>query len=634
MEDMKYTTTGLWKVSLGLLLLLVLAACSSSSGGSEEKPNFVWIISEDNSVHYMKLFDPNGISTPNIEKMAREGITFTRAFSNAPVCSVARSTLESSCYGPRTGAQFHRKSKLVPMPEGLEMFPSYLREKGYYTSNKQKKDYNYMEGEGLWDESSGTAHWRKRESGQPFFHKESHPVSHESRLHFKADLMENYQPKTDPEEVHLFPVHPDTELFRFTGAYYRDKILAVDTIVGRVIAQLEEDGLLESTFVFYFGDHGGVLPGSKGYAYETGLHVPLVVRVPEKFRHLVDFREGTECDGFVSFVDFGPTLLELAGVELPAGIDGKPFLGEEISVEKVEDRQVTYGYADRFDEKYDLVRTVRKGNLKYMRNYQSFNVDGLQNNYRYKCLAYEQWRDLYRKGELNEIQAQFFEPREAEALYDLNTDPYETTNLAKMPGHREDLLEMRSILGQWVRGMPDLSFYPESVLRREAFSNPVEYGRKHQGDIAELIDIADLSLLPYEKASAGINRALQSGDPEKIYWALIVCSCFGEEAMEFEAEARNLCTHKDLLVRTRAAEFLGLTGGADPVPVITAALQQSEDGIEALLILNTLVLLMDGAPGYEFSLTDTDLSQAVLDEPQVQRRLEYIYSRMKQTKKL
>jgi arylsulfatase A-like enzyme len=631
---MKQQRRSWWKASWIVLIAFLLAGCRTSGGETEEKPNFVWIISEDNSVHYMEHFDPNGIATPQIEQMAEHGITFTRAFSNAPVCSVARSTLESACFGPRTGAQFHRKSQLVPMPDGLEMFPAYLKKAGYYTSNNQKKDYNYVEGEGVWDESSGNAHWSKREPGQAFFHKESHPVSHESRLHFKAELMENYQPVTKPEEVHLFPNHPDTDLFRFTGAYYRDKILAVDTIVGQVLARLEEDGLLESTFVFYFGDHGGVLPGSKGYAYETGLHVPLVVRVPDKFRHLVDLDQGSSCEGFVSFVDFGPTLLQLAGVDLPEGIDGNPFLGKGISAKQLSNRQLTYGYADRFDEKYDLVRTVRKGNLKYMRNYQPFNVDGLQNNYRYKCLAYEEWRDLYRQGELTDIQARFFEPRQAEALYDLSSDPYETTNLAEKPEYRDQLKEMRSLLGDWVSGMPDLSFYPESMLRKEAFSNPVEFGRTHRQEISELIDLADLSLLPFEEARAGIDRALNSGDPTKLYWALIVCSCFGEEALEFSAEARKLFSHTDLLVRTRAAEFLGLLGKADPVPVIRKALQESEDGIEALLILNSLVGLMDGPMSYDFSLSDLELSQAVLDEAEVQRRLEYIYSREDRAKKL
>jgi arylsulfatase A-like enzyme len=611
--------------SLYVLWILFLFVLSCSRAPKGEVPNFVWIISEDNSAHYMELFDPHGIATPHIAAMAEKGIRFKRAFSNAPVCSVARSTLISSCYGPRTGAQYHRKSELVPMPHGVEMFPAYLKRAGYYTTNNSKEDYNYIRGEGVWDESSRTAHWSKREPGQPFFHKESHPVSHESRLHFTTELMESYEPVCSPDSVFLFPNHPDTELFRFTSAYYRDRILAVDTIVGRVIRELEDEGLLESTFVFYFGDHGGVLPGSKGYAYESGLHVPLVVRIPKRFRHLVDLKQGEATDSFVSFVDFGPTLLQLAGIGIPAGIDGSPFLGGD---KGQEDSQITFGYADRFDEKYDLVRTVRKGDLKYMRSYQPFNVDGLQNNYRYRCLAYEQWRDMYHAGELNAVQAAFFEAREPEALYDLSADPYETRNLAGDPAYAERVSEMRNLMDGWVRGMPDLSFYPENILRREAFEDPLLFGQEHRSDIGRFIDIANLELLPFEEARAGIAKALDSENPVEVYWALIVCSSFGMEAEEFEGKAMSLCRHPDLLVRTRAAEFLGLTALGDPVPPILEALYASEDGVEALLILNSLVLLMDGPHGYSFDLDHGMLSPEVLQDKQVQRRLEYIQAGM------
>ena len=608
-----------------ILAALLFSACNSSK--ETGPPNFVWIISEDNSKHYMELFDPGGIATPNIAAMAEQGILFTRAFSNAPVCSVARSTLISSCYGPRTGAQFHRRSKLVPMPEGIEMFPSYLRKAGYYTTNNSKEDYNYFKDEGVWDESSRTASWTNREEGQPFFHKESHPASHESRLHFPRELMESYVPVMDPAEVQVFPNHPDTDLFRFTGAYYRDRVLAVDSIVGRVLKELEEAGELESTFVFYFGDHGGVLPGSKGYLYETGLHIPLVVRIPEKYRHLVRLDPGEASDHFVGFVDFGPTLLELAGVEIPEGVDGKPFLGRNIPATSP-DAQLSFGYADRFDEKYDLVRTVRKGSIKYMRNYQPFNVDALQNNYRYRCLAYQQWRDMFRTGELNEIQSQFFLPREPEALYDLEKDPYETRNLASDPAYQNKLLEMRNIHIDWVKGMPDLSFYPESILRNQAFDDPVGFGQRHRQDIAALVDLANLQLLPWKEARTGLRKALSSEDPLELYWGLIVCSAFGKEAAEFAGKALELCAHEDLLVRTHAAEFLGLTGLGNPVPVITEALYQSTDGVEALLILNSLVLLRDGPFGYGFAVDEERLSAEVLEDAQVKRRLDYIGGRI------
>jgi len=608
-----------------MLAAALLSACHST--GDIGPPNFVWIISEDNSKHYMELFDAHGIATPNIASMAKEGILFSRAFSNAPVCSVARSTLISSCYGPRTGAQFHRRSRLVPMPGGIEMFPSYLRKAGYYTTNNSKEDYNYLKDEGVWDESSRMASWTNREEGQPFFHKESHPVSHESRLHFPRELMESYAPVMDPGEVHVFPNHPDTRLFRFTGAYYRDRMLAVDSIVGRVLKELEEAGELESTFVFYFGDHGGVLPGSKGYLYETGLHIPLVVRIPDKYKHLVRLDPGEVSDQFVSFVDLGPTLLELAGVEIPEGVDGSPFLGKE-SKGGTRNAKISYGYADRFDEKYDLVRTIRKGSIKYMRNYQPFNVDGLQNNYRYRCLAYQQWRDMFRAGELNEIQSRFFLPREPEALYDLEKDPYETRNLASDPAYQSKLLEMRVLLTDWVKGMPDLSFYPENILRIQAFDDPVGFGQGHREDITALIDLADLQLLPWEEARTGISQVLSSGDPFELYWGMVVCSAFGKEAAEFAGKALELCTHGDLLVRTRAAEFLGLTGLGNPVPVITEALYQCTDGVEALLILNSLVLLRDGPHAYVFALEEERLAAEVAGDAEVKRRLDYIGGRI------
>ncbi len=598
----------------------------------DEKPNFLWIVSEDNSKHYLKLFDSRGIATPNIEEMANHGVCFTRAFSNAPVCSVARSTLISSCFGPRTGAQYHRKSFPVPLPGGVVMFPALLRMAGYYTTNRHKEDYNYVKTPGTWDESSRKAHWKARASGQPFFHMESHPVSHESSLHFPPSLQKTYTPVTGPQEVHLFPQHPDTDLFRFTAAYYRDRILSVDTIVGMVIRELEEEGVLEETFVFYFGDHGGVLPGSKGYAYETGLHVPLVVRIPEKFKHLVDLDTGSISEGFVSFTDYGPTLLRLAGIGTPDGVDGKPFMGPGITSGDLNKRNITYGYADRFDEKYDQVRTVRKGRFKYIRSYQPFIPDGLQNNYRYRCAAFRQWRDMFRNGALNEVQSAFFLPREPEALFDLEQDPYETVNLAGDPALADTLREMRMLLTGWVKGMPDLSFYPESYLRSHASGQPTDFGRRHRGQIARLIDIADLALLPFSGARQELEDILSSDDPLELYWGLIVCSTFGREAEPFYKRVLELTAHGNLLVRTRAAEFLGLTGEQDPSEVITGALLECTDDLEAALILNTIVLLMDGPFRYEFPIDESGLHPGVLKGEQVKRRLEYLDSRRQEAK--
>jgi arylsulfatase A-like enzyme len=241
-------------------------------------------------------FFKGGAKAPSIEALAAHGLTYDNAFSNAPVCSVARTTLATSCYGPRIGTQFHRRYKLAAMPEGLKMFPAYLRDAGYYTTNNSKKDYNAIEGQGVWDQSSNKASWRNRsEKGQPFFHMQSHGQSHESSLHFKRDTYENEKTKEDPSAMKLADYFPDTPLFRYTHARYHDKMGIVDGIVKDTVAKLKEDGLLEDTFIFYFGDHGGVMPRGKGYIYESGLHVPLVIRVPENFLSVYPHHEQIGC---------------------------------------------------------------------------------------------------------------------------------------------------------------------------------------------------------------------------------------------------------------------------------------------------------------------------------------------------
>lgn len=606
-------------------LLLGLFAFAGIALGAD-RPNVVWLISEDNSKHFLKLFDEHGAPTPHIRQLAEHGLLFEHAFSNAPVCSVARTTLITGCYGPRIGTQYHRKSVEVPMPTGLQMFPAYLREAGYYTTNNQKKDYNAIEGKGVWDVSSRQANWRNREKGQPFFHMQSFGTSHESSLHFTEKQMQTQKTQTPPDSVFIPPIHPNTPTFRYTYARYHDRIQEVDRQIGQVVADLEKDGLIEDTFIFYFGDHGGVLPGSKGYAHETGLHVPLVVRVPEKWKHLVDVELGSRVNGFVSFVDFGPTVLHLAGVKVPDGVDGHAFLGEGITLKELNQRDEAFGYADRFDEKYDLVRTLRKGQFKYVRNYQPFNYDGLHNNYRYKMLAYQEWRELFIANKLDPVQAQFFTSRDAEALYDLEADPYETKNLAGDPAHAEKLTELREGLRNWVKGMPDLSFYPESVFAEKAFSNPVAFGQAHKEDISLLVDVADLELVPTTEAEDRIAAALASDDPWVRYWALIVCSSHGAKAKPIvETAGRLAADDPELLVRVRAAEFLGLIGEADPRPVIMDALSKSRSHIEAGLILNSVVLLQDSKPGHEFTITASTfkgLGRGMGDT--VNRRLEYL----------
>ena len=583
-----------------------------------QQPNFVWIISEDNSIHYLDHFFPGGADTPNIKKMAKHGITYDNAFSNAPVCSVARSTLISGCYAPRIGTQYHRKTSMAPMPEGVRMFPSYLRDKGYYTTNRSKTDYNAVPGKGVWDESSGKAHWRKRNEGQPFFHKASYATSHESSLHFTDRAMKSQPTKHDPDSVRLAPYHPDTPTFRYTHARYLDNLVKIDDIVGKVIDELERDNLLEDTFVFYFGDHGGVLPRSKGYAYESGLHIPLVVRVPKNFSHLVKFESGHREKGFVEFVDFGPTILNLAGAEIPDGINGRPFLGQGART-----RNYTFNYADRFDEKYDFVRWMRKGKYSYQRNFQPFNFDALQNDYRYRQLAFEEWRQLYQKGKLNAVQRQFFETRPAEALYDVEVDPHETRNLASDPSYTKVLDEMRELMSSELREINDLSFFPEPIMLKEAMKNPVKYGKGKSDHINKLVGIADLQLRPYKEVQDQIKEALISDDSWSRYWGCIVASSHRKITSEqVRLIAKIADNDMEPLVRCRAAEFLGLTGEKDPRPAIKKALKMSTMAVETNLILNTAVLLHDGPSGFKFN--ELSMEDVNHDGRYVEARVAYL----------
>ena len=606
-------------------ILLISLFLFSLALGAADRPNVVWIVSEDNSKHWLRLYEEGGAPMPRIEKLAEAGLVFQNAFSNAPVCSVARSTLISGSYAPRIGAQYHRRSELAPMPDGMRMFPYYLREAGYYTTNNSKTDYNLSD-KGMWNESSGNATYQNRESGQPFFHVQNFGATHEGQLHFSKESMENDRTTTNPDSITVFPYHPDTPTFRYTYARYQDYHRKVDAEMGAFLDGLKADGVAEDTIVFYYGDHGGVLPRGKGYAYESGLSVPLVVYAPEKWRHLLPEKAGTRVEGFVSFIDFGPTVLNLAGVSVPSVMDGVPFLGKGVSSNELASRDETFGYADRFDEKYDLVRTLRKGKFKYMRNYQPFNFDGLFNEYRYRMLAYKDWKAKFDAGELNAAQRQFFESRSAESLYDIDSDPHEVNDLAGDPEYASVLKDLRQRLTKRVKGLPDLSFLPEPVMLKDAMENPVAFGQENKKRIAKLIDTADLSLQSFAKAKKGIAKALASDDPVARYWGLIVCSSFGEEASSFTKTAKAIAAKDDdNLARVRAAEFLGLIGAQDPQEVIYATLRDSKTEVEANLILNTVTLLRDGQPAYEFNLDPEMFSAKWRKEPRgnVNRRLNY-----------
>ncbi len=604
------------------LALLFFISFSISAWSQQAKlPNIVFLISEDNSAHFMDLWNEQGVNTPHIAKLAENGVVYDHAFSNSPVCSVARSTLITGTYAPRTGIHLHRKIREAPLPEGLRMFPYYLREAGYYATNRAKKDYNAIEGSGVWDESSNTAGWENRpDPMQPFFHKETFMDSHESRLHFSDSLMKAYAPDDNPQQVDLFPIHPDTPTFRFTTAYHRDKIRGIDEWVGEAIEKLERDGLLEDTFVFYFGDHGGVLPGSKGYLYETGLHIPLVVRIPENFKHLVDHENNTREKAFVSFMDFAPTVLYLAGINIPVQMDGKPFLGQGLKAD-LANRDESLGYADRFDEKYEMVRSLRKENWKYIRSYQPFYPDALHNNYRYQMLAFSEWRELDREGKLNELQSRFFRSKPSEMLYNLEEDPFETINLAEEEEYQGLLTQMRQQLNRNILDFNDLGFLPEHLLVAEALDHPVAFGETFHESLQRILAINDLQFLPQTEANERLKEVLTDGKVLEQFWALNTIAILSEES--FVSQVKEFQHHEDEMIQWKAIECLGVLGLQDPLDPLVNLINTVVDPVLTLQMLNSLVFFRDHTP---YILEEEMVSRVNPPNPnaEVTRRLDYL----------
>ncbi|WP_170308338.1 sulfatase-like hydrolase/transferase [Parashewanella tropica] len=577
-----------------------LAITSALTFAQEVKrPNFVWIISEDNSSHYLKHFSDNGINTPNISALAESGLTFDNAYSNSPVCSVARTTLATGVYAPSIGTQFHRADAKLPQTKNIKLFQSYLSQNGYYTTNNAKTDYNVVaDKQQGWHQSSKQASWRDRNNAnQPFFHVETHHDSHEGRLHFKD---KQYQQEVKPEtlaDINVPDYLPDTQLSRFTYQKYLQKMVQIDGKVGATVEKLRKDGLLDDTFIFYFGDHGGVLPRSKGYLFDAGLRVPLVVHVPKNFEHLVNAGAATRVQGTVEFVDFAPTLLTLAGIELPTHLDGKAFLGENVSLDEVNSRDESIAYADRFDEKYDLVRSLKKGNFRYVRNYQSYLPNGLQNNYRYRMLAYQEWRQLHKQGKLNAVQSQFFNPKPVEQLFDTSKDPHEVNNLAADPKYKPLLTNLRARLQTRLLDLPDLGVYPESYLIRYGMPNIQEFAQKNKAHINKLFAIADLSLLPFNQAKPQLEKALQSSDPMQRYWAVTAAINFGEQAKTLLANIKPLVNDPEVTVRIRVAEYFGVIGYGKPQKILSNIVNSTLYPTVAAEAFNAIVYLHDFSDG-------------------------------------
>ncbi|MFH1574437.1 MAG: sulfatase, partial [Acidobacteriota bacterium] len=351
----------------GLTALSMSGAASATPWFS--RPNILWISAEDISPD-LGCYGDDYAHTPNIDRLAAQGVRYTNAFSSAPVCAPSRSAIITGMY-PTSIGSLHMRSKAVP-PAGVKAFTEYLRAAGYYCTNNAKTDYNFeappanRPPDTVWDETSTRAHWRDRpDRNQPFFAVINFTVTHESQIRTDDELFAKNTAKLraeqrhDPARAEIPPYYPDTPVVRKDWARYYDLITALDYRVAEVLQQLEEDGLADNTIVFFWGDHGRGLPRAKRWVYDSGIKVPLLVRWP---RHIAP---GTVIEDPVSLIDLGPTVLSLAGVTIPEHMQAQSFLGAQ----KKPARQYVYAHRDRMDEAYDMMRAVRDQRYKYIRNF-------------------------------------------------------------------------------------------------------------------------------------------------------------------------------------------------------------------------------------------------------------------------
>jgi arylsulfatase A-like enzyme len=600
-------------------------ACASIAADKvkQERPNIVWFLTEDLSPHYLALFNNGkGAETPNVRQMAEHGLIYTNAYSNAPVSSAARTTLITGCYAPRFAGSFHRRLQPLVMPEGLNMFPTYLRQAGYYTCNAQKTDYNVQLDKGAWDEIKGELNtWRNRpDKSKPFFFQRSNILTHESKLFFDDNTYRNVKTKNDPDKVNVHPSLADTKLVRYTYATFYDRINDSDRELGELIEMLREENVLDNTFIFYFGDNGGSLPGTKGYTDDMGIHVPLVVYIPEKWRDKIGKEYGSVEADPVSFMDFAPTVLNLAGINIPRQMDGKPFLGRNTSTKD----NVVFGYGDRFDELYAFNRSVRKGKYRYARNFFPYHTQSLFAFYRYKQTAFREWKDLYEADKLNPVQSSFFEPFGPEELYNLENDPYETRNLVHDPQYKSVVAELRGELNNYLINKADLGFFPETIILEEAMTNPATYGEKNKWRIKSFVEIANLQTTSFSNdTEKRLYKALRSTDPVVRWWGLTTCAYFSKQSSVLTAEVSKLLTDERSFVRSRAMVLLSMYGRKYAKEDILAVLDNAKTGAETLLILNDLTYMVENELIKPFELKMNEIREECQG---VDWRLKYLNS--------
>ena len=462
---------------LAFICLLTLSCVTEKKA---DKPlNVVWISCEDMGP-ILGAYGNTIIKTPNLDRLASEGVLYKNAYSTVGVCAPSRFSIITGMYSARLGAHnmrtgdyhnfktpeevFYKQDigvidkagvnipqyEVVP-PKHVKPFTEILRAKDYYCANNFKCDYQFNSPFTAWDEVSPTVSFRDAPKDRPFFYVWNSLLTHESRIWQRSDEVLTVA----PQDVIIPDYFPDIPEVRMDIARKYSNIEAMDKKVGELLSQLEEDGLLETTIIMFWSDHGGNLLRQKRAVGNSGLNVPLIVRYPDKKM------AGKVEDRIVSLMDLAPTVLSLLNIEPPAHYDGKAFAG----LFEDKPRKYAFGTADRFDESTDMQRSVLDGRFVYIKNFMPELPLIYRNKYRERIPMNSKLIQMDSQGELDgDASYIFMKTKEVEELYDLQEDPYEVKNVATKPEYADKLVELRNALSAWQIEIDDKGFLPENEI--------------------------------------------------------------------------------------------------------------------------------------------------------------------------
>ena len=547
----------------------------AARAAARARPNILWISCEDTGPQLGCYGDPHAV-TPTLDRLASQGVRYTCAHTVAGVCAPSRSGIITGMYPSTLGSQYMRCR--IELPDSVRCFPEYLRQAGYYCSNNSKTDYNFSPPPAAWDESSDKAHWRKRAWNQPFFSVFNILCTHESQVRLRgpeyAAATARLKPgeRQDAARMPMPPYYPDTPECRRDWANYYELVTAMDYQAGDRLRELEQDGLLEDTIVFFWGDHGVGLPRAKRWLYEASTHVPLIVRIPEKFRLSGQGAPGAADARLVSFIDLAPSVLNLAGVQVPPHMQGRAFLGPDLPAP----RRYVFGARDRMDERYDTIRAVSDGRYRYIRNFEPRTPWTQPLSYAEQGNILKEMRRLRKEGTLTGPALAFMADRKPlEELYDVREDPWCIRNLAGGKAHRESETRLRQALDDWMFETRDLGLIPEPVVAERGARFGSRYAILGQPGAEayrkRLRTAAD-------KANRGATRAefeAELRDPDEAirYWAVI-----GMAHGRVKSLSRIRAAMRDLsaVVRVAAAREVG---DAEAVKLLEAELANPNEWV-------------------------------------------------------